>query len=65
MPREYKAYLKDILESIRRIEKYSENLTYESFQEDELIQDGVVRNILLLMKPLNIPPEVRSQKIEE
>ena len=39
MPREYKAYLKDILEAIRKIEKYTDNLPYDDFIEDELIPD--------------------------
>ncbi|GCC10500.1 hypothetical protein IPdc08_00530 [archaeon] len=37
MPRKYKAYLKDILEAIRKIEKYTKNINFEDFIEDELI----------------------------
>ena len=45
MSREYKAYLKDILEAIRKIERYTENISFEEFVDNELIQDGVVRNL--------------------
>ena len=45
MQRDHKAYLRDIQESIRKIEKYTNNLTWEKFLKDELLQDGVIRNI--------------------
>jgi len=45
MPREYKAYLKDILKAIRKIENYTKNIPFDDFVVDELIQDGVVRNL--------------------
>jgi len=48
MQREYKAYLKDILEAIRKIEKYTEKLSFDDFVEDDLIQDGVVRNLEII-----------------
>jgi len=40
MPREYKAYLRDILEAIGKIERYTENMNFEDFSDNELIQDG-------------------------
>ena len=42
MPREYKVYLRDILEAIGRIERYTENMNFEDFSNNELIQDGVI-----------------------
>ncbi len=48
MPRDYSLYLKDILEAIRKIEKYTDNLDYTGFLGDELIQDGVVRNLEII-----------------
>ena len=32
MPREYKAYLKDILEATRKIERYTENISFEKLR---------------------------------
>ena len=31
MPRDYKAYINDILEAIDRIESYTTNLTFDDF----------------------------------
>jgi len=63
MPREYKAYLKDILEAIRKIEKYTENISMEDFAKDELIQDGVVRNLEIIGEAVkNIPEDIKNRK---
>lgn len=63
MPREYKAYLEDILEAIRKIEKYTENISMEDFAKDELIQDGVVRNLEIIGEAVkNIPEDIKNRK---
>jgi len=65
MPREYKAYLNDILEAIRKIEKYTDNLSFDDFIEDELIQDGVVRNLEIVGEAVkNIPEEIKNKNPE-
>ena len=46
--RKYKTYLKDILEAINKIEKYTLNLSLEEFIQNELIQDGVIRNLEII-----------------
>ena len=48
MQRHYKAYLKDILENIGKIEKYTSGLSFDDFAENELIQDAVVRNLEII-----------------
>ncbi|MGI8785775.1 MAG: HepT-like ribonuclease domain-containing protein [Acidobacteriota bacterium] len=45
MSRDYKVYLDDILESIAKIERYTEALSYEQFVDDELRVDAVIRNL--------------------
>ena len=63
MPREYKAYLKDILEAIRKIEKYTENISVDDFVKGELIQDGVVRNLEIIGEAVkNIPEDIKIRK---
>lgn len=47
MPREYNLYLRDILEAIKRIEQYTQGMDYEAFMESYLVQDGVIRNLML------------------
>jgi uncharacterized protein with HEPN domain len=41
-------YVDHILESITKIEKYADNLTIHDFVENELIQDGVIRNFEII-----------------
>ncbi len=48
MPREPKVYLRDILESIRKIEMYKARLNEITFKEDELVQDGIIRNLEII-----------------
>jgi len=48
MPRDYKAFITDILEAINRIELYTANLTIDDFTESHLYQDAVVRNLEII-----------------
>ena len=48
MPRDYKAYINDILEAIDRIESYTTDLTFDDFSESRLYQDAVVRNLEII-----------------
>lgn len=65
MPREYKAYLRDILESIRKIERYTKNIAFDDFVEDDLTQDGVVRNLEVIGEAVkNIPEDIKNKKPE-
>ena len=36
MPRDYKSFINDILEAIKRIEQYTDNLDIEDFSESQL-----------------------------
>ncbi|MCP2518991.1 DUF86 domain-containing protein [SCandidatus Aminicenantes bacterium Aminicenantia_JdfR_composite] len=61
MPREYKAYLKDILRAINKINRYTENISLEEFKKNELIQDGVVRNLEIIGEATkNIPESIKK-----
>lgn len=42
MPRDYKAYLEDILEAGRKIRSYTEDLTHDSFQQNPMAVDAVM-----------------------
>ena len=62
MPRDFKFIIKDILEAIDRIEEYTEDLSFEEFCEDRLVQDGVVRNLEIIGEATkHIPLEVRKK----
>ncbi len=63
--REYKIYLKDILEAINKIEKYINNLSFGDFAKNELIQDGVIRNLEIIGEAVkNIPDDVKKSNPE-
>ncbi len=62
MPREYKAYLRDILEASAKIEKYVEDMSFEDFSQDDLIKDGVARNLEIIGEAAkNIPNEIKKK----
>jgi uncharacterized protein with HEPN domain len=41
-------YIDHILDSIKKIEKYTDTLTIHEFVENELVQDGVIRNFEII-----------------
>lgn len=69
--REYKLYLDDILKAIKKIEKYTKGLTLKQIMKNELVVDGVARNLEVIGEAVkNIPirikerhPEVEWRKI--
>ena len=48
MSKNYKEYLQDIKQAIAKIEKYTKNLTFTQFKNNELVIDGVVRNLEII-----------------
>jgi len=62
MQRRYKVYLKDILDAIQRIEEYAKGINFEEFTKNNLIQDGVIRNLEIIGEAVkNIPEEIRKK----
>ncbi|MCK9308190.1 MAG: DUF86 domain-containing protein, partial [Methanoculleus sp.] len=55
MPREYNLYLRDILEAIGRIDRYTRGMGYEEFLQNELVQDGVIRNLMVIGEASSSP----------
>jgi|SRR3990172_1225537 len=63
MQREYRAYLEDILDAIRKIEKYTKDLRLNEFKENELALDGVERNLEIIGEAVKrIPDSIKSKK---
>ena len=55
-------YLKDILNSANKILKYSDGLSYEEFNENEMIQDAIIRNLEIIGEAVkNIPGDIRDE----
>lgn len=62
MPKEYKVYLEDILSSIHKIEKYTKGILYQEFAKNDLLIDGVVRNLEIIGEAVKrIPTEIKKQ----
>jgi len=62
MSRDYRVYLDDALEAIRRIENYTRDLSFEAFSADEKTVDAVVRNLEIIGEAIKkVPAEVCSR----
>ncbi len=60
--RDWKIRVRDILESIKRIQEYTAGLTLESFQNDTLRIDAVIRNLEIIGEAASrIPQEVQER----
>lgn len=54
--------LNDILKSIQKIKKYTKGKTYDEFINDDLLVDGVVRNLEVIGEAVkNIPANFRKK----
>ena len=62
MPRDYRLYLDDILDSIRKVETYLKDMTFEQFADDQMRIDAVVRNLEIIGEAVkNISPEIQAK----
>ena len=62
MKRDHRLYIDDILESIRKIEKYTEGLTIEDFLRDDKSIDAVIRNFEIIGEAVkHIPGDIREK----
>ncbi|MFW6111118.1 MAG: DUF86 domain-containing protein [Thermoproteota archaeon] len=62
MPRNYRIYLKDILQATKKIQRYTQDLSFHDFLNQEIIQDAVVRNLEIIGEATKkIPPEIRER----
>lgn len=62
MNRDYKLFIEDMLEAIHKLTVYTDGLTYEGFEQSNLIVDAVIRNLEVIGEAANkIPKEVRDK----
>ncbi len=55
--RDWRQRIQDILEASARIERYTRNLTFETFAADDMAVDAVIRNIAVIGEAARqIPP---------
>ena len=57
MPRELSTYFEDILVSISKIERYTNGMSKESFKQNEMVMDAVVRNLEVIGEAVKKIPE--------
>ena len=61
MSRDYRLYLDDIIEAVRRIKEFTDNMEFTAFQEDLKTQDAVVRNLEIIGEASGrLPEDVRK-----
>jgi uncharacterized protein with HEPN domain len=60
--RDYRLYLDDILEAIKKIDKYSNGLTLRSLKKKSLVVDGIARNLEIIGEAAkNIPRTIKEK----
>ena len=62
MPKNYKVYLQDIKEATAKIEKYTKNLSFQEFKNNDLVIDAVVRNLEIIGEAAKKLPDQAKQK---
>jgi len=63
--RDYKLYLKDILEAIESIEKFVEDISFEEFREDDKTASAVIRKFEIIGEATKQIPDDIKQKYPE
>ena len=59
MQRNPKIYLNDIKDAIGRIGRYTKDLSFGDFSSDEIVQDAVLRNLMVIGEAAkNIPKDI-------
>ena len=60
--RNYKLFVEDILIALAKIERYIEDLNYDSFVKNEMVIDAVIRNLEIIGEASrNIPDDVKDR----
>ncbi len=62
MPRDFRLYLEDVIESIGKIGRYTAALSFQQFSKDEKAVDAVVRNLEVIGEAVKKIPEEMRQK---
>lgn len=62
MQREPKVFLEDIYAAALKIETFTEGLSFDEFEDNELVSDAVIKNILVIGEATkNIPNHIRTE----
>ncbi len=62
---DYRVYVQDILEAIKRIDEYIGKMTFEEFSKDKKTMDAVVRNFAVIGEAAkNVPVSIKRKHPE-
>lgn len=65
MSRDYKVFLEDVLEAVRKIRQFTNGLSLQAFTADVKTFDAVIRNLEIIGEAAKqIPEDVRAQSPE-
>lgn len=60
--RDYKFYLNDIIDAIKKVQKFTKGLSYSDFYKNEMLIDAVIRNLEVIGEATrSIPSEFRKR----
>ena len=65
MSRDYRLYIDDIIEAIRRIKEFTNRMEFDAFKADIKTQDAVVRNLEIIGEASGRLPEAVRQAAPE
>ncbi|SRR5258706_12765462 len=57
MKKDLNVYLEDIIKSITNIEKYTQNVSFKHFENDEYMQDAIIRRFEIIGEAAKRIPE--------
>ncbi|WP_447601735.1 HepT-like ribonuclease domain-containing protein [Nitrospira sp. Nam80] len=61
MSRNWPFYLEDVVESARKIGRYTEGLTFDQFRSEDMVIDAVVRNLEIIGEAAkHLPAEAKA-----
>ena len=62
MLRDWRLFLRDMLDSALKVRRYTEGRSLEAFLEDDMAYDAVLRNLEIIGEAAKkIPPEIRER----
>jgi uncharacterized protein with HEPN domain len=67
MPRDYRLYLEDILDAIDRIQVYTQGASFDTLQNNSMLQDAILHNLEIIGEAAKHVPDdlkIKSSEVE-